>query len=94
MARIDDETVTAYAGVSLLTALYDAYRASSRAHLLVLRRMSGAVAADERRAQADGLETQARLVRRAGLARQADAVFAVRARQLRERLLELRALDA
>jgi hypothetical protein len=93
VARIDDETVRAYAAVSKLTALYDAYRASSRAHLLVLQRMSAAVEADAERAEADRLETQAQLVRRAGLARETDAVFAIRAQQMRERLLELRALS-
>jgi hypothetical protein len=92
VARIDDETVLAYTAVSELTALYDAYRASSRAHLLVLQRLSAAVEADTERAEEDRLETQAQLVRRAGLARQTDAVFAVRAQQLRSRLLELRAL--
>jgi hypothetical protein len=92
VARIDDETVRAYAAASKLIALYDAYRASSRAHLLVLQRMSAAVEADAERAEADRLETQAQLVRRAGLARETDAVFAIRAQQMRERLLELRAL--
>jgi hypothetical protein len=94
MADVDDERVLAYIAARDLAALYDAYRASSRAHLLVLLRIGAALNADPDPSMQERLDTRIDLVRRGALARETDAVFAVRVEQLRHRLLELRGLPA
>jgi hypothetical protein len=87
--EIDDETVRAYSGARELCALYEAYRASSRAHLIVLERIGDSVERNATMAVNRRQETLLQVVRRAALARQTDAVFAVRAQQLRERMRDL-----
>ena len=90
MAAITDETVLAYSAVRDLNAVYAAYRAASRAHLLVLDRLKEGA---EREAAADErLAVKRHIARRAGLARETEAVFTIRSAQLRRRMLELRGL--
>lgn len=86
-----DEACTANVAGRKLLALYQAYRATSRAHLVVLARMqsrlpAAAAGIDEVR---DLAAVQA-LAPRAALARETYAVFGVRAEQVWRRLLELR----
>jgi hypothetical protein len=90
MAAITDETVLAYSAARDLNALYAAYRAASRAHLLVLSRLEEGA---EREADDDErLAVQRHIARRAGLARETERVFAIRSAQMRRRMLELRGL--
>lgn len=81
-----DEVIRAYAAAKRLRALYDAYRATSHAHLWVLRRIAKA---HEASTPAGTLGLQ-RLHERAALSRQADLAFRARAEDLRRRLEELR----
>jgi hypothetical protein len=90
MAEITDESVLAYHAVRDLNALYAAYRAASRAHLIVLDRLEQGA---EREASADErLAVKHAIARRAALARQTEAVFTIRSAQTRRRMLELRGL--
>ena len=86
--RIDDETVTACTALRELRFLYDAYRASSRAHVMVLQRIESGLD-DQRMTRDKRNRVRLALIRRASLASETDAVFAIRAEQIRRRLLEL-----
>jgi hypothetical protein len=88
---IDDQTVTAYTALQELRFLYDAYRASSRAHVMVLQRIESGLG-DRRMTGEERNRTRLELIRHASLASETDAVFAIRAEQVRRRLLELRDL--
>jgi hypothetical protein len=89
----DDEAALAYAACRDLRALYEAYRATSRAHLLVLRRVdAGAAFSDRPRTADERLRQQLALAERAALAGETEAVFARRSQQLRDRMLELSGL--
>jgi hypothetical protein len=87
--QINDETVTAHATVRGLRDLYDAYRAASRAHAMVLRRLEmgvqGAEDVPAEQRQRDLTALQGRIA----LAAETDGVFAIRRDQLRRRLLDL-----
>ena len=87
--EITDETVTAYHAVERLRSLYDAYRATSRAHVLVLGRLEEGIddateVPAERRAR-----DRLRLAQQEDLSRTSEAVMAIRRDQLRRRLLDL-----
>lgn len=88
--RIDDDTVGAFHATRELIALYDAYRATTRAQVIafrqVLRHLSGPqrAGAPRRAATLAGVRTQE------ALARHTDEVFAQRTAQLLERLAEIR----
>lgn len=92
MAVIDDDSVAAYAAARELRALYAAYRATSRAHVLVLRRMAAGLEADATTAREERERARQEIVRRTARARETEVVFGIRADQLRRRLLELRGL--
>ncbi|MCX4240480.1 hypothetical protein [Paraliomyxa miuraensis] len=81
-----DEAIIAHAAARRLRALYDAYRASSRAHALVLRRLAERLQADDPRFEARSRE----LLERVALSRQTDLAFAIRSEHVRRRLLRLR----
>ena len=86
-----DDEVVAYAACRDLRQLYEAYRAASRAHLLVLRRIdAGAAFSDRARTADERLRQQLALTERAALAGQTEAALARRSDQLRDRMLELR----
>jgi hypothetical protein len=91
--QINDETVRAHAAARRLLDLYDAYRAASRAHAIVLRRLEERVRAGEdvpaEKRQRDLMVLQ----RRIALAAETDSVFAVRRDQLRRRLLDLQGVE-
>ena len=90
MAAITDETVLAYSAVRDLNALYAAYRAAARAHLLVLRRLEEG--ADRELAGDERLAVKRDISRRTSLARETQAVFEIRSAQMRRRMMELRGL--
>jgi hypothetical protein len=90
MAAITDETVLAYSAARDLNAVYAAYCAASRAHLLVLARLDEGA---QREGNSDErLAARRDLARRAGVARDTEAVFEIRSAQLHRRMLELRGL--
>ena len=90
MAAITDEAVLAYSAVRDLNAIYAAYRAASRAHLLVLGRLDEG--AQREPPGEERLEVRRDIARRAGVARDTEAVFEIRSAQMRRRMLELRGL--
>jgi len=92
MAEITDEAVLAYAAARDLATLCDAYRAASRAHVLVLDRIGDGIDRSPRYDPLERLAARRRIARRQGTARDTDAVFAIRAAQLNRRMLELRGL--
>jgi hypothetical protein len=83
-----NEATSAYIAAKKLRALYDAYRATSRAHALVLRRIASNTGFGPE-IEAQTLKAQ-RLARRFALARETDILFRVRTGQLDSRILELK----
>ena len=84
-----DEATTAYIAARKLGALYNAYRAASRSHLLILARLADAIAADAKLPAAKRALAQQQLRREAALAQETDLVFGARAEQVKRRILEL-----
>lgn len=91
--EITAETVQAYRAVRRLQELYDAYRATSRANVLVVSRLIDAMA-DVREVPADKRDRD-RVIATAkvALSRQSEAVYALRRAQLGRRRLELLGLE-
>lgn len=81
-----DEAIEAHAAGTELRALYDAYRATSRANVIVLRRI-----AQRLRARDPLFEAKARqLLERVALSRRTDLAFGIRNEDIRRRLVRLR----
>lgn len=81
-----DEAIVAHDAARKLRALYRAYRATSRANAIVLKRVAGQLDVDDP-------ETPARLSslrRRVALSRETDEAYALRSEDLRKRMLRLR----
>lgn len=86
------EAITAYRSTRRLIWLYDAYRASARAHALVVERMRQHL---QRSASPDPkqLAMLADLERQAALAAETDLAFHQRGEDLRRRLVEIAAME-
>ena len=81
----EDDAILQYAAGRRLAALYDAYRASSRANVLVQRRIAGhPIEAGE------PADLRAEILRRSALSHESDLAFARRAADVRARLPALR----
>jgi hypothetical protein len=83
-----DEAVRARCAAIKLERLYNAYRATSRAHAMVLTRISLELERHERNPERR-LRKQQRLLSEMSLSRQSDLVFRDRAEQIRRRIDEL-----
>lgn len=83
-----DEAITAYTACKDLRLLYNAYRATSRAHALVLERL-GESLSDTEDARRRSRREQ-RLRQQLSLAQETDLVFKMRAEDLTARLDDLR----
>lgn len=87
---ITEDEVRAYRAAARLKDLYDAYRATSRAHVRVLQRLERGVGGDDDVPQSEGqLRSLIQLKEQAALSRASEAVMAVRRDQMRRRLLDL-----
>lgn len=82
----EDAAVLMYAAGRRLAALYDAYRATSRANVLVQGRIASRLPETD---EASALRE--RVWRRAALSRESDLAFERRGADVRRRLAELRA---
>lgn len=81
-----DEAIVAHAAATELRALYEAYRATSRANALVLRRIASALSTKDPQFEAKARQ----LVERVALSRWTDLAFALRTEDIRRRMLRLR----
>ncbi len=91
MIEFTDDEVRAARAAAELARLYDAYQASSTAHVLVLERLDAEIRAGDRQPN-DKSKRLARLVQDRNLAAETATVFAIRRAQLRRRLAELNRL--
>lgn len=81
-----DEAIVAHAAARRLRALYDAYRATSRANAIVLRRIAERLRADDPHFEAKSRQ----LLERVALSRSTDLALAMRTEHIRRRLFRLR----
>jgi hypothetical protein len=88
--RIDDDSVSAYHATRELIALYDAYRATTRAQVVAFRQMLRILSEPDRMPDPQRPARLAEVRTQEALTRHIDAVFAQRTAQLLERLAEIR----
>lgn len=82
----DDEAIVAHTAARKLRGLYEAYRVTSRANVLVLRRISEGLRTSDPQFEAKARQ----LLERIALSRRTDLAFAIRTEDIRRRMLRLR----